>query len=103
MAIAPHMRWHTENQRDPFILSHPCDGEVWKHFDRNVRLGLCAYGFNPFGKYGKNYSCWSIILTPYNLPPSMYMKREFIFLTILVLSPSNPYHKIDVFLQPLID
>ncbi|XP_068504318.1 uncharacterized protein [Phaseolus vulgaris] len=113
MATAPHMRWHSENQRDPSILSHPSDGEAWKHFDRihqdfsqdprNVRLGLCADGFNPFGQYGKSYSCWPVILTPYNLPPSMCMKREFMFLTILVPGPSNPKHKIDVFLQPLID
>jgi len=65
MAIAPHMRWHSENQRDPFILCHPSDGEAWKHFDRmhpefsqdprNVILGLCADEFNPFGQYGKGY------------------------------------------------
>jgi len=109
----PHMRWHSENQRDPSILCHPSDGEAWKHFDRmhlefsqdlrNVRLGLCADGFNPFGQYEKSYSCWPVILTPYNLPPLMCMKREFIFLTVLIPGPSNPKHKIDVFLQPLID
>jgi len=113
MATAPHMRWHSENQRDPSILCHPSDGEAWKHFDRmhpefsedprNVKLGLCADGFNPFGQYGKSFSCWLVILTPYNLPPSMCMKREFMFLTVLIPSPSNPKHKIDVFLQPLID
>jgi len=113
MAIAPHMRWYAENRRDPSILSHPSDGEAWKHFDRmhpkfsqdlgNVRLGLCADGFNLFGQYGKSYSCWPVILTPYNLPPSMCMKREFMFLIVLVPGPSNPKHKIDVFLQLLID
>jgi len=33
----------------------------------------------------------------------MCMKREFMFLTVLIPGPSNPKHKIDVFLQPLID
>nr|KYP46574.1 hypothetical protein KK1_031804 [Cajanus cajan] len=113
MATASHMRWHSENERDSTIMCHPSDGEAWKHFDRvhsefsqdprNVRLGLCADGFNPFGQYGKTYSCWPIILTPYNLPPRMCMKREFMFLTILIPGPSNPKYKIDVYLQPLID
>ncbi|RDX66630.1 hypothetical protein CR513_54583, partial [Mucuna pruriens] len=63
LAITSHMRWHSENERDPALLCHPPDGEAWKHFDRlhpefskdprNVRLGLCADGFNPFGQYGK--------------------------------------------------
>ena len=67
------MRWHRENMREPGYLSYPSDGEAWKHFDeiypefamdpRNVRLGLRAYGFAPFDKTGKNYSCWPVILT----------------------------------------
>jgi hypothetical protein len=38
---------------------HPSDDEAWKHFNsvhphfsaesKNVCLGLCTYGFNPFG------------------------------------------------------
>lgn len=71
MATASHMRWHSENQRDPTILCHPSDAEAWKHFDRihpefshdprNVRLGLCADGFNPFGQSRKSYSCWLML------------------------------------------
>ncbi|XP_027351246.1 uncharacterized protein LOC113862354 [Abrus precatorius] len=113
MATSSHMRWHRENHRDPCVLCHLADGEAWKHFDimypkfaedpRNVRLGLCADRFNPFGQYGKAYSCWPIILTPYNLPPGMCMKREFMFLTILIPGPTNPKSKIDVYMQPLIE
>ncbi|RDX94993.1 hypothetical protein CR513_22546, partial [Mucuna pruriens] len=81
IAIASHMmhfdRLHLEFSQNP----------------KNVRLRLYAYGFNPFTQYGK------IILTSYNLPPMMCMKREFMFLTILISSPSNPKHKID----PIID
>lgn len=50
MATAFHIRWHSEDQRDPNVMSHPSDGEAWKHFDRmhpkfsqdprNVKLGL---------------------------------------------------------------
>ncbi|XP_038680928.1 uncharacterized protein LOC119981859 [Tripterygium wilfordii] len=110
---AKEMRWHYEHQSESDLLCHPSDGEVWKYFDRtfedfasdprNVRLGLCADGFTPFGQSGKNYSCWPVILTPYNLPPMMCMKREFMFLTIIIPGPHNPKSRIDVYLQPLID
>ncbi|RDX66644.1 hypothetical protein CR513_54568, partial [Mucuna pruriens] len=82
-----HMRWHSDNKRDPALLCHPSDSESWKHFDRlhlelskdlrNVRLGLCAYGFSPFGQYEKKL--------------------------LILVGPSNPKHKINVYLQPLID
>ncbi|XP_038687458.1 uncharacterized protein LOC119986835 [Tripterygium wilfordii] len=110
---AKEMRWHYEHQSEADMLCHPSDGETWKHFDqtyqdfasepRNIRLGLCADGFTPFGQSGKNYSCWPVILTPYNLPPGMCMKREFMFLTVIIPGPQNPKSRIDVYLQPLID
>lgn len=53
-------------------MSHPSDGEAWKHFNkvypdfanesRNVYLGLCTDGFNPVGMSGQNYSLWPVIL-----------------------------------------
>ncbi|WMV32547.1 hypothetical protein MTR67_025932 [Solanum verrucosum] len=85
---APHMRWHREYRRSPGFLSHPSDGEAWKHFDnvypnfasepRNVRLGLCSDGFTPFSNNVSPYSCWLVFLTPYNLPPEMCMTSPYI-------------------------
>ncbi|XP_074356714.1 uncharacterized protein LOC141696477 [Apium graveolens] len=69
---------------------------------RNVRLGLSADGFQPFGETGRKYSSWPIIVTPYNLPPWMCSKEQYLFLSVLVPGPKNPKQKIDVFLQPLI-
>src|SRR3954462_5826730 len=73
------MTRHWDYERADGVMIHPCDSEAWKHFDRvhpdfskeprNVRLGLCTDGFNPFGQVGKAYSCWPVILTPYNPPP----------------------------------
>jgi hypothetical protein len=70
-------------------MVHPSDGEAWKHFNsvhphfsaksRNVRLGLCVDGFNPFGSFAASYSCWPVILTVYNLPPRMCMRPEFMY------------------------
>jgi hypothetical protein len=112
-ATATHMRWHHENRREDGVLCHPSHGEAWKHFNktyptfasdpRNIRLGLCLDGFNQHGQYGRTYSCWPVILTPYNLPPWMCMKREVMFLSILIPGSSNPKSKIDIYLQPLID
>ena len=52
---------------------------------------------------GHNYSLWPVILTPYNMPPEMCMKQEFMFLTILVPGPNHPKRSLDIFLQPLIE
>ena len=70
---------------------------------RNVRLGLCTDESNLFVQVGKTYSCRAVILTPYNLPPNMCMRREVMFLTALIPGDKSPGMKIDVYLQPLID
>ena len=31
-----------------------------------------------------------MVVTPYNLPPDLCMKEEFMFLTVLVPGPTNP-------------
>ncbi|XP_055960661.1 uncharacterized protein LOC126668629 [Mercurialis annua] len=111
-ATAKHMTWHAEHEMVDGKMCHPSDSPAWKHFSelhtefaeevRNIRLGLCTDGFQPFGAFGHNYSSWPVILTPYNLPPGMCMKDEFMFLTVIVPGPRNPKHQMDIFLQPLI-
>ncbi|KAM3249472.1 hypothetical protein P3L10_011242 [Capsicum annuum] len=111
-ATAADMRWHHEHKKEDGVMRHPLDSEAWKHFNeshpffaaepRNVRLGLCTDGFQPFSQSGRKYSSWPVIVPPYNLPPGMCMKEAYMFLTIIVPGPSNPKHKIDVYLQPLI-
>ena len=56
----------------------------------------------PFEKNGRQYSLWPVIVTPYNLPPNLCMRREFMFLSILVSGPDHPKRSLDIFLQPLI-
>jgi hypothetical protein len=75
---APYMRWHAEGRTRDGILRHPTDGEAWRSFDilhpdfmvdsRNVRLGLRADGFNPFGNMSTSHSNWPVMLVPYNMP-----------------------------------
>jgi len=89
------------------------NGGVWKHFNsvhpqfslkiRNVRLGLCSNGFNPFRSFFALDSCWSMILMIYNLPPEMCISSKFMFLSMVITDPNSPGQNIDVCLQPLID
>ncbi|KAL0289029.1 UNVERIFIED_CONTAM: hypothetical protein Scaly_2713800 [Sesamum calycinum] len=112
-AMAEHMTWHACHQTEEGSMCHPYDAEAWRHFDqsypdfamesRNVRLALCTDGFAPHGQYERTYSCWPIIFTPYNLPSEMCMKPEYMFLTMVIPRPSNPKHRIDVYLEPLIE
>ncbi|GJZ48592.1 F-box domain containing protein [Tanacetum coccineum] len=84
---AKEMTWHATGKcTEPGKMQHPVDGRAWKDFDtkyldfaaepRNVRLGLAADGFNPFGNLSQSYSIWSVILTTYNLPPWLCMKES---------------------------
>ncbi|XP_057993064.1 uncharacterized protein LOC131174044 [Hevea brasiliensis] len=110
---AAHMVWHAFNQHTDGTMSHPVDSEAWKHFDRtyplfasdprNVRLGLCTDGFNPFGQRSNPYSCWPVIIAVYNLPPWMAMKKPYMFLNMVIPGPKSPGKSLDVFLRPLID
>jgi len=110
--VAKQMRWHAEKPRVSGSLAHPSNGEPWKHLDevdpefavepRNVRLGLCTDGFSSFGQFGQTYSCWLVILTPYNLPPWLCMKKPYMFLSLLIPGPKAPKGNFDVYMQPLI-
>jgi hypothetical protein len=51
---------------------------------RNVRFGLTTDGFDPFSTNSTPYSCWPIFVVSYNLPPSLYMKYEFMFLCLII-------------------
>jgi len=70
---------------------------------RNVLLGLCTNGFNPFGSFAAPYSCWPVILTVYNLPPGMCMRPEFMFLSMVIPGLSSLGRNIDVCLRLLIN
>ena len=58
-ATVAHMRCHDEHIQEDGTMCHPSDSKTWTHFSRvhpsfasesrNVRLGLCTDGFQPFG------------------------------------------------------
>ncbi|GJU43730.1 hypothetical protein Tco_1200996 [Tanacetum coccineum] len=111
---AKEMIWHaTRKCTEPGKMQHHVDGRAWKNFEtkypdfarepRNVRLGLAADGFNPFGNLSQAYSMWPVILTTYNLPPWLCMKESSFMLMLLIPGPKSPGKDIDVYLRPLIE
>jgi hypothetical protein len=62
----PYMRWHADGRTRDGVLRHQADGEAWRSFNilhpdfmedsRNVRLGLTAARFNPFGNMSTSHS-----------------------------------------------
>ncbi|XP_045801466.1 uncharacterized protein LOC123895249 [Trifolium pratense] len=112
LQTATKMTWHSENyeqRKRSGELRHPSDGLAWKHFDqvnpdfasepRNVRLGLCSDGFTPYTQVSATpYSCWPVIVTPYNLPPEMCMSKPYMFLAAVIPGPSSPTVGIDIYL-----
>ncbi|CAM8953846.1 unnamed protein product [Rhodiola kirilowii] len=111
--IAKEMRWHKERKVKNGLIRHPADSEAWKAFDkkypnfaqdsRNVRLELATDGFNPFGAAALSHSTWPVVVMPYNLTPSMCMKKEFNILAMFISGPKSPGKCLNVFMQPLID
>lgn len=111
--ISEAMTWHSRASSDPNLMRHPIDSIVWQAANvnhrefaaevRNVRLGISTDGFNPHGALSTNQSIWPVILVPYNLPPSMCMKKEFCILSLLIPGPKAPSDDIDVFLAPLVE
>ncbi|XP_023761334.3 uncharacterized protein LOC111909789 [Lactuca sativa] len=104
---------HSTGRSEDGVMRHPVDGESWKKFDvdypdfssepRNVRLGLAADGFNPFGNMCNLHSTWPDVLTTYNLPPWLCMKESSFMLALLIPGPKAPGKDIDVFLRPLVE
>ncbi|KAL0325411.1 UNVERIFIED_CONTAM: hypothetical protein Sradi_5110400 [Sesamum radiatum] len=110
---AEHIMQHATHHIEEGSMCHPSDGEAWKHFDRmypdfaeeprNVRLDLCTDGFAPHGQCNRTYLFWSVIISPYNLPLSMCMNFEYIFLTMVIPGVPNSKRLIDMYLEPLIE
>jgi hypothetical protein len=109
-----HMRWHKDGERqNKEVMVHHSDWDAWKALDNfhpefaqdaiNVRIGLATDGFTPFGDNTISYTCWPLFAIPYNLPPSLYMKYEFMFLCLIILGLDHPVPKLNVMLKPLID
>jgi hypothetical protein len=108
------MRWHKEGVRENNqVMVHPSDSETWKDLDdfdvyfvrdaRNVLIGLATDGFMQYKMSATSYSCWPIFAIPFNLPSSLCMKYEYMFLCLIIPGPDHPRICINVMLKPLIE
>jgi hypothetical protein len=95
------------------VMVHPSDSEAWKALDdfdadftrdaRNVHIGLAMDGFSPYNMSEASYSYWLIFTIPYNLPPVLCMKYEYMFLCLIIPGPDHPGTNINVMLKPLVE
>jgi hypothetical protein len=108
-----HMRWHKEGVREnDQVMVHLSDSEAWKALDdfhadfardaRNACIGLATDEFSPYNISAVSYSCWPIFAIPYNLPPALYMKYEYMFLCLIIPGLDHSRTNINVMLKPLI-
>ncbi|XP_062086136.1 uncharacterized protein LOC133792244 [Humulus lupulus] len=110
---AKNLTWHANMIIKDGRLRHPTDLPAWKSVDcewpsfsnepRNIRVALSTSGINPHTSLSSKYSCWSVMLVIYNLPPWLYMKRKFTLLTLLISGPKQPGNDIEFYLASLID
>ncbi|XP_026384903.1 uncharacterized protein LOC113280500 [Papaver somniferum] len=85
-ALAEQLIWHARNKSKDGKMRHPTDSLAWKHIEkkypefasdpRNLRLGLAADGFNPFGDLSVAHSCWPVMLVVNNFPPQLCMQGK---------------------------
>jgi hypothetical protein len=68
-----------------------------------MRIGLVTDGFLPYNMTVASYSCWSVFAIPYNLPPALCMKCDYMFLCLNIPDPDHPGTNIDVMFKPLIE
>ncbi|XP_030927396.1 uncharacterized protein LOC115953761 isoform X1 [Quercus lobata] len=111
--LASSMKWHVNGHTDDGVMRHPANSDAWKMFDSkdlhfssdppNVRIGLAADGFNPFGIMSTSHSTWPVMLVPYNLPPWLCMKQSSLILSLVIPGPTSPGIAIDVYLEPLVE
>jgi hypothetical protein len=112
--ISKLMVWHRDNKNIDGLVQHVANNKAWAHIDalwlefatkpHNVRLGLVAYGVNPYGEKNSSWSTWHILLSIYNLPPWLVTKKFFVVLTLLIIGKESvKMHNFDVYMQPLIN
>jgi len=70
---------------------------------RNLRLSLLTDEINPHGNISSTSSTCLVVLTIYNLPLWLCMKREFLMMSLLISGPRQSENDIDVYLTPIIE
>lgn len=67
-----------------------------------VLLIIVVNSINPHSSLSSRHSFWPVIMITYNLPLWILMKKKFMMLSLIVLSPRQPSNDINVYLAPLL-
>ena len=112
--LASLMTWHADNASTDGNMRGPYDTPQWQHVkdqhgdfsadSRNIHLGLCADGVNPYSQKRSTHSLCPVFMLNYNIPPWLTIKKFFIMLSLLIPGPEaiTAAH-FDVFLCPLVE
>lgn len=65
-------------------------------------LGFANDGINSFGNLSTNHYLGPFLLTTYNLPSWLSMKRKYMLLTMIISRPRQFENDMDVYISPLI-
>ena len=112
--LASLMTWHGDNVSIDGKMRGPYDSPQWQHVrekhvefssdSRNVHLGLCADGVNPYSQKRSTHSLCPVFLLNYNIPPWLTIKKFFIMLSLLIPGPDAvTAATFDVFMCPLLE
>jgi hypothetical protein len=69
---------------------------------------MCTSGWRrmdsrQYNTSASSYSCWTVFAISYNLPPTLCMKYEYMFLCLIIPGPDHPISHINVMLKPIIE
>ena len=112
--LASLMTWHGENISTDGKMRRPFDSQQWEHVrqkhgdfeadSRNIHLGLCADGLNPYSQKRSTHSLCPVLLLNYNIPPWLTIKKFFTMLSLLIPGPEAvTADHFDVFIEPLLE
>jgi hypothetical protein len=112
--LASLMTWHGDNVSIDGKMRGPYDSPQWQHVkekhvdfssdSRNIHLGMCADGVNPYSQKRSTHSLCPVLLLNYNIPPWLTIKKFFIMLSLLIPGPEavTAAH-FDVYICPLLE
>ena len=112
--LALLMTWHATNISNDGKMQGPYDSPQWDHIrtnhpdfeadSRNVHLGLCADGLNPYLQKRSTHSLCPVLLLNYNIPPWLTIKKFFIMMALLIPKPEAvTANRMDVYLSPILE
>jgi len=91
--LANSLQWNMINGK---FFEFECDA-------KNLWLGHSTDGMNPHDKMSRTHNTWLVVLTIYNFPPWLCMKRKFLLISLLFSGPRQLENDTNNYLTPIIE